>query len=363
MLDAKEQGEPYDDKAHPARLRGAVGEIVRKQIELGIDVIDDGEFGKPSFVTYVNERLGGFEVDKPRCRGSHPRRLASREARSFPDSMPRRDAGRPRAARALVCTGPISYVGQAQLQRDIDNLKAALDGAKAAEAFMPAISPTNASDWQRNAYYKTDEEYLFAIADALREEYKAIVDAGFLLQIDDPRLVTYYKRARPHVADCRKWAEVRVEALNHALRGIPPRKIRFHTCYGINMGPRIHDLELKDIVDMILKIKRRRLLVRGRQPAPRARMEGVGDRQAAGGQAPDPGRDHHSTILVEHPELVAERIGALRQGGGARERHRRRRLRLRDLRRVEGGPPEHRLGEIQVARRWRQDRQQAAVGR
>ena len=143
----------------------------------------------------------------------------------------------------------------------------------------------------------------------MREEYKAIVDAGFLVQIDDPRLVTYYIiHPEASIADCRKWAEVRVEALNHALRDIPPEKIRFHTCYGINMGPRIHDMELKDIVDIILKINARRLFVRGRQSAPRARMEGVEGRQAAGRQDADPGVISHSTILVEHPELVAERI-------------------------------------------------------
>src|SRR5437867_3666802 len=199
MVQAKEQGQRIDEKAHAARLRAAVNDIVRKQIDLGIDVIDDGEFGKPSFVSYVNERLGGF---------------------------------------------------------DIDNLKAALDGAKPAEVFMPAISPTSAADWQRNGYYKTEEEYLFAIADALREEYEAIVNAGLLLQVDDPHLVTYWiKEPDLTVQQCRKWAELRVEALNHALRNIAPEKVRHHTCYGINMGPRIHDLEFKHVIDIVLKIR------------------------------------------------------------------------------------------------------------
>ena len=160
---------------------------MQKQIELGIDIIDDGEYSKPSFVTYVNERLGGFEVDKEhRHRGPWD---GSREALSFPEFYAQSHVGS--RQNRMVCTGPITYKGHAHLQRDIENLKAAIGGAKI-EAFMPAISPSNIEEWQRNAYYKTQEEYIFAIGEAMREEYKAIVDAGFLLQIDDPRLVSYY---------------------------------------------------------------------------------------------------------------------------------------------------------------------------
>jgi 5-methyltetrahydropteroyltriglutamate--homocysteine methyltransferase len=156
----------------------------------------------------------------------------------------------------MVCTAPISYRGHAQLQTDIDNLKAALDGSKPVEVFMPAISPTSAADWQRNAYYETEDDYLFAIADALREEYEAIVAAGFLLQVDDPHLVTYWiKEPELSLSEFRKWAQVRVEALNHALRNIPPEKIRHHTCHGINMGPRVHDLELERVIDIVLMIR------------------------------------------------------------------------------------------------------------
>ena len=280
-VSAMEQGEPVDEAAHAARLRGAVREIVRKQVELGIDVIDDGEFGKPSFVSYVNERLGGFEPDREGRRGSPW--ADSREARSFPEFYAEGLA----SARhnRMVCTGPVSYRGRAQLQRDIDNLKAALDGATPAEAFMPAISPTSAADWQRNAYYATEEEYLFAIAEALRAEYEAIVQAGFLLQVDDPHLVTYWvKQPGLTLAQCRTWAELRVEALNHALRNIPagpypPSHLlrhqhgAAHPRHGAE-GHRRHHLENPC----------RRLFVRGRQSAPRARVEAVGDREAAGGQ-------------------------------------------------------------------------------
>ncbi len=349
VVQAREEGKAVDAKAHAARLRAAVAEIVRKQIDLGIDIIDDGEFGKPSFVSYVNERLGGFEVDKDMPRQSPW--AGSREARSFPEFYGQGHV----AARQnhMVCTAPIAYRGTAQLQTDIDNLKAALNGAKAEEVFMPAISPASVADWQRNAYYKTEEEYLFAIADALREEYEAIVNAGVLLQVDDPHLVTYWiKEPDLTLEQFRKWAQLRVEALNHALRNIAPEKVRHHTCYGINMGPRIHDLEFKHIVDLILKIragaysfeaanprhehewKMQIAHSRGHQP-----LDGAGRTPGAGGGAHRP----------------------LCQSGGARERDRRLRLRLCHLRRLEGSAPEHRVGEVHVAGQGRQPRQPATV--
>jgi len=356
VVRAKEEGKPIDEKAHAARLREAVADVVRKQIDLGIDIVDDGEYGKPSFVSYVNERLGGFEFDREVPRQSPW--AGSREAKSFPEFYG--DGHVAARQNHMVCTAPVTYRGMAQLKTDIDNLKAALDGAKPQEAFMPAISPTSAADWQRNGYYKTEEEYLFAIADALREEYEAIVNAGLLLQVDDPHLVTYWiKEPDLTLEQFRKWAQLRVEALNHALRNIAPEKVRHHTCYGINMGPRVHDLELKHIVDLILKIRAgaysfeaanprhehewkvwegAKLPAHPRRDQP---LDGFGRTSGAGGRA------HRS----------------LRQGGGARERHRRRRLRLCDLRRLEGSAPGHRLGEVQVARRRRAARQPAAVGR
>jgi 5-methyltetrahydropteroyltriglutamate--homocysteine methyltransferase len=303
---AKEEGKPVDEKAHAARVRGAVADIVRKQVELGIDVIDDGEFGKPSFVSYVNERLGGFEIDTEVPRGSPWG--SSREARSFPEFYAEGHAGA--RQNHMVCTAPISYRGMTQLKTDIDNLKAALQGMTPEEVFMPAISPTSTADWQRNGYYKTEEEYLFAIADALREEYEAIVQAGFLLQVDDPHLVTYWiKEPDLTIEQCRKWAQVRVEALNHALRNIAPDKIRHHTCYGINMGPRIHDMELKDIVDIILKIRAGAYSFEAANPRHEHEWKVWETAKLPEGKALIPGVISHSTVLVEHPELVAERIG------------------------------------------------------
>jgi 5-methyltetrahydropteroyltriglutamate--homocysteine methyltransferase len=295
----------FDHGANAERLRQAVGEIVHKQVDLGIDVIDDGEFGKPSFVSYINERLGGYEVDTKA--GPRNQWASSREGLSFPEFYAQTHAASTHTH--MICTGPITYKGQAQLKRDIDNLKAAVKGAKIEEVFMPAISPSNIEDWQKNAYYKTQEEYVFAIAEAMSEEYKAIVQAGFLLQIDDPRLVTYYIiHPEASISDCRKWAEVRVAALNHALRDIPPEKIRFHTCYGINMGPRVHDMELKDIVDIILKIRAGAYSFEAANPRHEHEWKVWKNVKLADGKILIPGVISHSTILVEHPELIAERI-------------------------------------------------------
>jgi 5-methyltetrahydropteroyltriglutamate--homocysteine methyltransferase len=305
MVQARGEGKAVDEKAHAARLRAAVAEIVRKQIDLGIDIIDDGEFGKASFVSYVNERLGGFEIDKEMPRQSPW--AGSREARAFPEFYGQGHV----AARQnhMVCTGPITYRGMAQLKTDIDNLKAALNGAKPEEAFMPAISPASVADWQRNAYYKTEEEYLFAIADALREEYEAIVNAGLLLQVDDPHLITYWIKEPDLTLDqFRKWAQLRVEALNHALRNIAPEKVRHHTCYGINMGPRIHDLEFKHIVDLILKIRAGAYSFEAANPRHEHEWKIWESTKLPAGKSLIPGVISHSTVLVEHPELVAERI-------------------------------------------------------
>ena len=298
-------GAAFDQGGNAQRLRTAVSEIVRRQAALGVDVIDDGEYGKPSFVSYINERLGGYEVDTRA--GPRNQWLSSREGRSFPEFYAQTHPASTHTH--MICTGPITYKGHAQLKRDIENLKAALKGVEVEEVFMPAISPSNIEDWQKNAFYKSQEEYVFAIAEAMREEYEAIVDAGFLVQIDDPRLVTYYIiHPEASIEDCRRWAELRIAALNHALRDIPPEKIRFHTCYGINMGPRIHDMELKDIVDVILKIRAGAYSFEAANPRHEHEWKVWKNVKLPDGKVLIPGVISHSTILVEHPELVADRI-------------------------------------------------------
>ncbi len=304
MMIESDKGQKLDASAYAARHRQAVADIVEKQLDLGIDVIDDGEQGKPSFLTYINERLGGFEPGGPR--GSPW--AGSREVKSFPEyyEAMARAGGGPGNATKMRCTGPITYKGQAQLQNDIDNFKAALKGKSPEDAFMPAISPANVEEWKQNAFYKTQEEYLFAIADALHVEYQAIVDAGFLLQIDDPRLATYYAMSEVSLAECRKWAEIRVEALNQALRGIPEDRVRFHTCYSINMGPRVHDMELKDLVNIMLKIRAQAYSFETANPRHEHEWKVWETAKLAPGKIIIPGVISHTTMLVEHPELIAQ---------------------------------------------------------
>jgi len=306
MVRARSRGEAIDAHAFQTRLRQAVAEIVRKQAELGIDVVDDGELGKPSFVTYVRERLAGLTRQEGERQSPW---IRSREALSFPDFY-KAQAGAVNARQALMaCTGPIAYRGHAELKRDLDNFKAALAGVKVVEAFVPSISPSNIEDWNRNEHYKSAEEYLYAIADAMREEYQAIVAAGFLVQIDDPQLVTHYVvNPTASIAECRKWAQMHVAALNHALRGIPREKIRYHTCYGINMGPRVHDMEAKDIVDIVLKVNAGAFSFEAANPRHEHEWTVWAAAKIPDGAVLIPGVISHSTVLVEHPELIAQRI-------------------------------------------------------
>ena len=246
MMLAKMDGKALDEKAYAERVRRAVEDSVKQQVAAGLDVVSDGEMGKPSFITYAAQRLGGLEKRD----GVRPSPFSNtRETRDFPEYYQSAVAEQVSARRRralMVCAGPISYKGHEQLKAELDLLKSALQGVNATEAFVPAIAPSNIETTTPNEYYKTEEEYVFAIAQAMREEYQAIVRAGFLLQIDDPFLITYYiTRPDLSVAECRKWAELRVEALNAAIAGISADRIRFHTCYSINMGPRVHDMQLK----------------------------------------------------------------------------------------------------------------------
>jgi 5-methyltetrahydropteroyltriglutamate--homocysteine methyltransferase len=305
MVRARARGDRRDDAADAARLREAVAEVVRKQADIGIDIVDDGEFGKPSFVTYVRERLGGLsEVGPAR---SNPWG-GSRDALAFPDFY--RKQGTSMGRQPLTgATAPIIYTGAAALKTDLQNLKAAMQGLDTAGAFVPSISPANIENWNENHYYKTAEEYLTAICDAMHEEYKAIVDAGFYLQIDDPRLVTYYMlQPNASVADCRKWAAQRVEALNYALRDIPPEKVRYHTCYSINMGPRLHDMQAKDIADVILKIRAGAFSFEASNPRHEHEWAVWCEAKKPADTVLIPGVVTHCSVLVEHPELVAERL-------------------------------------------------------
>ena len=311
LIQQKQAGEPLDEPAFAARVKSAVAEIVRRQAEAGIDVVADGEMGRVGFIPYVNERLSGIEPSRNEIASYWSE---SREYKAFPEfyawaaSQPGAagTAGRTR----WVCTGPVAYKGHAALQQDIDNLKAAMAGLEVEEAFMPAVSPANLVNWNRNLHYKDEEEYLYAVADALREEYRAVIAAGLVLQIDDPLLSSYYVM-HPEVtlAGWRDWAGTRVAALNHALRGLPADRIRYHTCYSINIGPRVHDLELKNIVDTMLSIDAGAYSFEAANPRHEHEWKVWENVKLPAGKALIPGVITHSSNIVEHPELVAERIG------------------------------------------------------
>ena len=309
LMFAKERGQDYQHKAFRSAVRSAVSGVVERQVKSGLDVICDGEQGKASFLTYVSERLGGFEPQEGEGENLWK---DSRETLAFPEfyeANQRLRAGIVAKPVQLVCTSPLSYIGQEALQRDIANIKSATEGIHSEEIFMTAISPSDVEGQQFNEYYSSEEEYLYAIADAMHEEYKAIIDAGLLLQIDDPRLLTYYiSRPDLSVDDCRKWAELRVEVLNHALRGLPPDRVRFHTCYGINIGPRVHEMDLKDIVDIMLRVNAGAYSFEAANPRHEHEWRVWEDVELPEGKILIPGVISHSTPLVEHPELVAQRL-------------------------------------------------------
>jgi 5-methyltetrahydropteroyltriglutamate--homocysteine methyltransferase len=310
MMLARMDGRAVDEQAYAERVRAAVQETVKQQTSIGLDVVNDGEMGKPSFITYAAQRLAGLE----RREGSRPSPFANtRETRDFPEYYQSAVAEQVSARRRralMVCTGPIAYKGHDLLRSELEVLKSALKEVEVAEAFVPAIAPSNIETTTPNEYYPTPEAYVFAIADAMREEYKAIIDAGFLLQIDDPFLVTYYiMRPELTVAECRKWAELRVEALNAAIAGLPAERIRFHTCYSINMGPRVHDMQLKEIIDVILKVRAGAYSFEAANPRHEHEWEEWKRAKLPDDKVLIPGVITQSTVLVEHPELVAQRIG------------------------------------------------------
>jgi 5-methyltetrahydropteroyltriglutamate--homocysteine methyltransferase len=310
FLRAKQAGKPFDERAYDACLAASVAEIVRRQAQAGIDVVSDGEFGKSiSWSQYVLERLSGFERRPFKPGGNTFQRGADRE--KFAEFYAELDAQDGVATTMdSVCVGPITYTGQAALQRDIDNFKAALKTTKVADAFLPVAAPASVIPDRKNEYYKTDEELLHAIGAAMRTEYRMIVDAGFLLQLDDARAATTYDRMVPPASfdDYRNWVAMHVDVLNAAIAGIPRERIRYHVCWGSWPGPHTSDVPLKDIVDLILKVKVGAYVIEGANPRHEHEWQVWRDVKLPDGAVLIPGVISHATNVVEHPELVAERI-------------------------------------------------------
>jgi 5-methyltetrahydropteroyltriglutamate--homocysteine methyltransferase len=309
------RGAPYDERAYQQCLSAAVRKIVAQQKQAGIDVPSDGEFGKQiSWSQYALERLSGFER-RPIARAANPFARGADRAR-FPEFYAELDAadGPPATAGATgalaVCVAPIEYTGQAEIARDIANFKAALAAAGLKEGFLPVAAPASVIPDRRNEYYANDEDCLRAIAAAMRTEYLAIVEAGLLLQLDDARFAVTYDRMVPPatLADYRRWVAMHVEVMNAALEGIPEDRVRYHVCWGSWPGPHTTDVPLKDVVDLILKVNAGAYLIEGANPRHEHEWRVWEDVKLPRGRVLVPGVISHATNVVEHPELVAERL-------------------------------------------------------
>jgi 5-methyltetrahydropteroyltriglutamate--homocysteine methyltransferase len=321
FLRAIENGEPYDQAAYEATLRSSVEEVVRRQVETGIDIVSDGEFGKSwTWAWYCRDRLGGFEErpwgpegPKEPARSTHDRREFAEFYAEYLRVHQTAEGVRVRGQ--SVCVGPIRYEGQAVIRRDAANLGEAARKAGATGAFLPVVAPSSAMPVRTDEYYESDADFIFALADALNEEYRAIVDAGLSVQIDDAFLATMYDTMVPPatLADYREWAELRIEALNRALQGIPEERSRYHICWGSWNGPHTNDVPLRDIVDLILRVKVGAYALEQANPRHEHEWRVWQDVELPEGKVLIPGLISHSTNVVEHPELVAERILRLAQ--------------------------------------------------
>jgi 5-methyltetrahydropteroyltriglutamate--homocysteine methyltransferase len=320
--------ENASDESLQPQLRSAVNDIVRRQSANGIDVVNDGEFGKAmrgamdfgAWWSYVYPRLAGYELREEQAKkGRAAWTFGSKERKEFAEFYAAEASAAATASQGgtstarlygLTCTGPVKYVGHDAIKRDIENLAAAVRANRVEEAFMTAVSPATLQILP-NAYYKSAEDYTFALAEAIGEEYKAIVDAGFILQIDDPALVDIYDwwfSMSDDIAGFRKWAAIQVEAVNHALRGIPEDLVRFHICWGSWHGPHKGDVPLKEVVDLLLKVKAQGYSVEAGNVRHEHEWKVWQNTKLPAGKVLIPGLVSHATNVLEHPELVADRI-------------------------------------------------------
>lgn len=305
VMKTRVAGMPHDRAAYDVRITRAVADCVHKQAESGIDIVTDGEQSKPGFFTYVRERLEGFEA-RPELKKS----IFPAEEAAFPEYYEQyfKEAmmgGAIAPIVPLVCTAPVKYRGREALQKDIANLKSALQGVSHHAAFMPAVAPSGVG---MNEYYKTEEEFFHAVGAALCVEYRAIVDAGFILQIDDPFLADIFADPALDRRGQRKRADMYVEALNASLHGLPEEKIRFHTCYGINEGPRVHEANLVDVVEHMLRVNAGAYSFEAANARHEHEYHLWESVKLPPGKVLIPGVITHASNIVEHPDLIAERI-------------------------------------------------------
>ena len=314
LIFARAAGESVERDMLAQRLAKETAEVVRRQVACGVDGVNDGEVGKTTFTSYVQERLAGFEIRKMKPGDPPPLFIASRDQKRFPDYFAggrgfSRFAGTGQGRPRMVCTAPLRYVGEAHLKEELDNFRAALSGVKVEEAFLPANTPGTIEHWLHNAHYPNDEVFLLAIAEAMRVEYLAIVEAGFTLQIDDPDLPDGWQMyPEMSVADYRRYAMLRVEALNHALRGIPKEKIRLHVCWGSFHGPHQFDIPLKEILDIIFSVHAGAYSIEASNPRHEHEWRVFETAKLPQDAVLIPGVVGHASDFIEHPELIAQRL-------------------------------------------------------
>ena len=305
LMKARVAGKPYDKGAYESRVKSAVAECVKQQVACGVDIVADGEQSKPGFFTYVKERLSGFEA-RP---GKHVQFFDAERA-AFPEYYKEYFAramtgGAVAPVVPMVCTGPVSYRGDDAVRRDIENLKAAMAASGAREAFMPSVAPSGVGS---NEHYKSDEEFYFAVADAMAREYRAITDAGITLQVDDPFMTDLFSDPTLDAAARKRLARIHVEAINHALKGIAAEKVRFHTCYGINEGPRVHDPALAEVAGYMLQVNAGAYSFEAANARHEHEYHLWETVKLPEGKVLIPGVITHASSIVEHPEFIAERI-------------------------------------------------------
>jgi len=303
MIQARENGEISDDASFNLRVKAAVAETVSRQIEAGLDVVSDGEMGKPSFASYVKNRIAGFDGQNP-----EPRIFTDRA--EFPEWNARSSPISTALSVRPMCTGPLSWTDKAAVQIDIDNFQSALEGADHEDAFIPSASLGIISEIMHNRYYPSEEAYLYALADVMKEEYQAIAQAGLVLQIDAPdaAMGRHSQFGFQTLSEFRSALAQRIEALNHALEGIPPEQIRFHLCWGNYEGPHHHDVPLRDIVDLVLRVNAGAYSVEAANPRHEHEWRVWEQVKLPDGKVLIPGVIDSTTHFVEHPELVAQRI-------------------------------------------------------
>ena len=309
FLRRKATSEPVDEKAFETCYRQAVADVVGRQAEIGIDIVSDGEFGKAiNWARYVLERMSGFERRSRPTELAMPTSVTGRDRKQFAEFYAEYDKTTDfGAVYDWVVTGPITYTGQKAIEYDLAVFKAALAKVQVVAGFVPAVSPASVAPDRKHEYYKSASESEEAIAKALRAEYKAVIDGGLILQLDDSYFASTYD-VLPSLQEYRTWASKQVEYINYALEGIPADTARFHVCWGSWNGPHVSDVELKDIVDLILKIRVGGYSIEMANPRHEHEWRIWENTKLPEGKTLVPGVISHATNVVEHPELVAERI-------------------------------------------------------